>query len=304
MKKFMLPVLSAAYFFCPSLFADKLRGFGEVQKSPLKVTGNLAGRMFTLIELLVVIAIISILMAMLLPSLKNAREVAKRGLCISNLKQQFLGFANYAGDYNGFLPGSLKYASTSNALFTGSTSYNSYLAYANDYLAIKTNPPVNGWVGRDSYGIDILSCPSAGDRRDPTATSRVEYCVRSGGEGDPRFTRLSKFADNNGPHGRYPKALAMDFLVVSLGTNSSQNINTNCYKYNNNHMSKGGNVLTGDGSAKWENASEAWMYPYTYSGEGVTLPARKYYCIYNWTTGDLRYNFPPSGTSTTGSMFY
>ncbi|MBL7650148.1 MAG: type II secretion system protein, partial [Candidatus Hydrogenedentes bacterium] len=45
-------------------------------------------RAFTLIELLVVIAIISLLMAILLPWLTNAREQARRVKCLANLQQQ------------------------------------------------------------------------------------------------------------------------------------------------------------------------------------------------------------------------
>ncbi len=42
---------------------------------------------FTLIELLVVIAIIALLMAIIMPSLSKAKEVSRRVICSSNLKQ-------------------------------------------------------------------------------------------------------------------------------------------------------------------------------------------------------------------------
>ncbi len=53
-------------------------------------------RGFTLIELLVVIAVIAILMAILMPALKRAREQGKRAVCLSNLKQLVLAWIMYA----------------------------------------------------------------------------------------------------------------------------------------------------------------------------------------------------------------
>lgn len=60
---------------------------------------------FTLVELLVVIGIIALLIAILLPALRRAKEAANAAQCSSNQRQLMMAFLMFANDHKGHLPG-------------------------------------------------------------------------------------------------------------------------------------------------------------------------------------------------------
>lgn len=62
-------------------------------------------RGFTLIELLVVISIIALLLSIIMPSLNKAKELAKRAVDSSTVRQWGIATATYCSDNNSFYPG-------------------------------------------------------------------------------------------------------------------------------------------------------------------------------------------------------
>lgn len=60
---------------------------------------------FSLIELMVVLAIVATLVALLMPTLSKSREVARRAICASNIRQWMPGINLYANDSREQYPG-------------------------------------------------------------------------------------------------------------------------------------------------------------------------------------------------------
>jgi len=111
-------------------------------------------RGFTLIELLVVIAIIALLLSLLTPALSQAKELARRASCATQLRTLFQGgVLMYAAEHDGLLPWNH---------CDGPTSWNTYINYVPNmrgYLNLPEN--ADSWSAyRDINPPYVLWCPS------------------------------------------------------------------------------------------------------------------------------------------------
>jgi prepilin-type N-terminal cleavage/methylation domain-containing protein len=61
-------------------------------------------RAFTLIELLIVVAVILVLVAILIPTIMNARQQSFKAICASNIRGQAMAFSGYANNSLGQCP--------------------------------------------------------------------------------------------------------------------------------------------------------------------------------------------------------
>jgi prepilin-type N-terminal cleavage/methylation domain-containing protein len=95
---------------------------------------------FTLIELLVVIAIISLLVSILLPTLNEARHLAKMTVCASNVHNIMSGAGIYASDNGGILPPNTSTSQGSmDTFFLGiNCFYGPAILVKGDYLSSKS----------------------------------------------------------------------------------------------------------------------------------------------------------------------
>jgi prepilin-type N-terminal cleavage/methylation domain-containing protein len=105
---------------------------------------------FTLVELLVVIAIVALLMALLLPAMSTAVEMARRGVCLGNLRQWSIAHVNYAADNEGYYPDrGMMWPHATSWLISG-------VVYFKDQLEMEGSFYYNMSIGPNR---DVWTCP-------------------------------------------------------------------------------------------------------------------------------------------------
>ncbi len=176
-------------------------------------------RAFTLVELLVVVGIIAVLIGLLLPALSVAREHANRTACLSNLHQLGVALTLYANANHGRLPNGNPAGDTS-----GEDENLLLVDFNDEYLK---QPKV-------------FRCPSS-KLAVPTAITTSDVGEENSSRMSYDFYSLywdSDYGPNLVHIGLAPMAWDLN------GGDPKQSLEQN-------HGTKGGNVLYADGHAAW-----------------------------------------------------
>lgn len=258
---------------------------------------------FTLIELLVVIAIISLLMAILIPTLNMARKQVRGTVCMAALKQWGLCYQLYAQDYGGRLP-----------VFIGGTLNTTYMESLRPYYAdtdkMRTCPSAaqvaignptglqaHSFFGytRNAWQIDVAQVDWMADtdwgigsfgenswiRNSLDASGNRIQVERAWATIDVRNIQDVPFIadarwnnawpDNDNP---VPPAVATEEQMFNIG-NWSRMV---CYVMRRHRA--GINVCFGDGSARYVRAEDLWTLRWNRQSRSVDITDDL-----NWMTG-------------------
>ena len=141
-------------------------------KSKIRMTKG-----FTLIELLVVISIIALLLSIILPSLRRAKESGKRAVCLNNVRSLSIAYVLYTDDNQGKLPTCAGYKAWCNVV---EDPYANKPSEAPEILQIESLR--NGLLYPYVNTIEIYRCPIAKKEefRTYSLSSAMNFPVGSG----------------------------------------------------------------------------------------------------------------------------
>jgi prepilin-type N-terminal cleavage/methylation domain-containing protein len=161
-------------------------------------------RAFTLIELLVIIAIVSLLAALLMPVLGQAKRHARNILCISQLRQLGIAVRLYAEDNNASLP-------IAQPIPTMPVNPNAHWPRICDLLG----PYLGNAAGATNSAL-VLKCPADNQGFFETEGSSYWWNARCNGQRIDMLLRPSGFGIIVGTNGVPHHLSATDFALVPM----------------------------------------------------------------------------------------
>ncbi len=229
---------------------------------------------FTLIEMLIVIAIIGILSTILLPALTIARESARRGTCLSNLKQIGFAMINYANEFNNFP-----------RINTATNNFPDIFDLESGNALVTYGIPLAG------PDILIWKCPSSRDFPVGINAGEIKLYGMDGTIGKPNYAIMTNWIEEteyNECHspGLSPTNVSKDKTGPIVGDNINgwtgrKNYETPNKQINGPHCTSSGDAIGGhqvfsDGHGKWYNIGELASAP-AWSGTDSSGKSKKYY---------------------------
>lgn len=205
---------------------------------------------FTIVEILAVVAIISLLMAILIPSLSRAREQARIASCAANNKQVASILANYQTEFNNHVPvifnydANEVYKSTARHTWLSVALYRYSKAVGAARLPADFNPDER-WDNkkRNDYQLRLLDdfwvCPFVRDKG--PSDRRDSSMVIKGKQGE----RTYSVYEWDGWYETYHTFLWQDIIRNRVAKNDAANLHPN------DPVGSANNYAAGDGRPKY-----------------------------------------------------
>lgn len=237
---------------------------------------------FTLMELLVVISIIALLMSIMIPAMQKVKELARRTVCKSNLRQLGISLTLYAQDYKGIFPKRNKYSPLMpNMYFVENRPVESdhrwiWDGYLDGYKLKKLGDRNDDY----DYAPEVMYCPSTQatllahgknwpfDRSDNFNAYQISYNYFNIGalieDSDNRWLGSSKMPTNTSLPGYIPlfgDMCVYDYQIAAQNFRIANHFKTGAKEsVSGGEEPEGINNVKIDGSVSWSRYSETEIF--------------------------------------------